>query len=531
MSSPIGRVDAVETVLSQVFLTDDRAYKVLKPIKTSFVDLTDRTSRLDAVNREFALNHRICPDVYLGVSDIVEHDEVADRMIVMKRLPNERQLDRLVDHADFGDQIRETARAIATFHAGQPPVLGPAARPASVDALRRNWTDNFETLEPLAGPLIDEADYRLVETLATQYMAGRETLFSERIEQGLVRDGHGDLRCEHVFCLDDKPRLIDCLAFRDDFRISDVLNDVAFLAMDLHRLAGPQYAKWLIDSYDEFFNEHHPSSLAHHYVAYRAHVRAKVASIRLVQGDRDSVTEVLQYHNLALEHLRVAQPKLILVGGGPGVGKSTVASALSERLGVAWLRSDEIRKNLAGMGQNEHAFAEPDAGIYSPGFSLAVYQEMMNQADLLLRRGESVIMDASWSDEEHRAAARRLGTATASPVIELRCVAADGVARERIARRMASIYNPSDAEPELVAHVAERFDRWPTAIEVRTDGPIGRSVDAAMAGVAGVRQRPGADSTTVVHIDTAGVTIEAIGFFLSRTARLFHGESGHQDNG
>ncbi len=527
-SQQSGRTEAttaIETHLSRVFLAGDRVYKLLKPVKTSFVDFTETSERLAAATAEYECNHRISPEVYLGVVDVTEPDGAGvahpvDRMIVMRRLPADRQLDRLVDDPNFSTLLREVARFVATFHAGQPPVSGAGAAPACAERLGANWDDNFEVLAPLAGSVIPINEFERAKRLASSYLLGRGELFDQRIADGWVRDGHGDLRCEHVFCLDDGPQLIDCLAFRDDFRIADVLNDVAFLAMDIHRLAGPAAAKYFIDTYDEFAGEHHPSSLAHHYVAYRASVRAKVAAIRFGQGDESAAAEALLYHRLALEHLELGQTRLVLVGGGAGVGKSTVAGGLADRLAATWLRADEIRKDLAGLDHHQHAFEEPDAGIYSPEFSGGVYREMIRQAELLLARGESVILDASWSTESHRARARALAKRADASLVELRCVAPSGVARERIARRLASMYNPSDATPEIADHLAARFEPWPAAETVNTNQTVAGSLAEAygliMTGTAETVE-PGPFS---VRVDEASLTHESIGFFLARISRI-----------
>ena len=250
---------------------------------------------------------------------------------------------------------------------------------------------------------------------STDYLAGRASGSSPTgSSDGWVRDGHGDLRAEHVFCLDDGPRLIDCLAFRDDLRITDVLLDLAFLVMDLHRLVGPGPALSLVRHYDEFAGERHPSTLAHHYVAYRAHLRAKIAAIRYGQGVEEAAQEVADYHELALQHLLVGQPRLVLVGGGAGVGKSTVAAGVADAIGAVWLRADELRKNLAGLPADEHAFEQPDEGIYRPEFSDRVYRELLREAEVLLARGESVVLDATWSAEHRRVWARELAAATSS---------------------------------------------------------------------------------------------------------------------
>lgn len=542
------RHQVVETNLSQVFLTPDRAYKMLRPVTTPFVDFADREQRLAAARAEFELNRRISPDVYLGCSDIEEHGTLVDRMIVMKRLPESRRLDHLLTDPDLAHQIRRVARLVASFHAGQPPITGPEAEPASSRSLARNWSENFAALAPLVGPVIPVDEFNRIQTLVSDYIEGRQTLLNERIAHGWVRDGHGDLRAEHVFCLDDGPRLIDCLAFRDDFRINDVLNDVAFLAMDLHRLAGPETARRFVAWYDEFSNERHPAGLAHQYVAYRAYVRAKVAAIRFAQTGHGTapsaaggpgmaasgssavsgpLTEVLQYHRLALQHLEVGRPRMVLVGGGAGVGKSTVAGQLADHLTLVWLRADEIRKELAGLAPGTHAFGEPDTGLYDPTFTDAVYTELLARAEAVLARGESVVLDASWACDRHRRMARSIGRAMRTEVVELRCVAPDPVARERVARRMASMYNPSDATPEVVDHLVARFEHWPEARTVDTDQPVDRTIAAAycrvMADPDSARTdspRTGSARTDLrsVRVDAGELTSETIAFYLRRTA-------------
>ncbi len=506
----------IRTHLSEVFLSSDRVYKLLRPVKTSFVDFTDRATRLEAAAQEFELNRRISPDVYLGLADIEEHGELADRMIVMRRLPADRQLDRLVDDPAFPDHLREVARLAAAFHASQPPLSGADAEVAGAEALQRNWTDNFEVLKPLVGAVIPAEEYRRAQELVDGYIAGRQVLFQERIDDGWVRDGHGDLRCEHVFCIEGAPRLIDCLAFRDDFRVADVLNDVAFLAMDLHRLAGPAAARSFVDYYDEFSNEHHPSSLAHHYVAYRASVRAKVAAIRFGQGEREAVDEIVMDHRLALQHLELGQPRLILVGGGAGVGKSTVAAGVADRLAASWLRADEVRKNMAGIPVDQHAFSDYQAGLYDPEFSEQVYRELLREAELLLTRGESVVLDATWSQAGRRELAHELGRRSASSVTELMCQAPASVARQRVAKRMASVYNPSDADVEVVDRINAEFAPWPAATIVDTNQPIADSVEAAYRGVLGGPEN--ARHPDTMRVDEATLTDETIGFFLSRVS-------------
>lgn len=466
----------IETHISRLLLTPDRVYKLLKPVTTDFLDFSDSRRRCDAAAKEFALNAAMAPDVYLGLVDIVERGELVDRMIVMRRLPAERQLDRLISSPQFHDCIEDVARHIATLHAAAEPIRDGRSAGASVAALRRNWHDNGSVIRHAVGPIISPGDFREVEALFTEYIDGRDELFQQRIDDGWVREGHGDLRAEHVFCLDDGPEFIDCLAFRDEYRIGDVLADVSFLAMDLHRLAGVEPAVQLLASYRRLTNEVHPMTLAHHYVAYRAHVRAKVECVRFGQGDGSAADRIRKYHQLALQHLRQARVRMVLVGGGAGTGKSTVAQGIAEQTGSVWIRSDEIRNDIVGVGHDEHLFAAPGEGAYRPEVTERVYDEMLRQAAAILRRGVSVVLDATWSSNEERAVARRLGAETSAAITELRCELPLAIARERIARRMSSIHNPSDASPEVADAIAASFDPWPEAEPVDTQQSRDRCV-------------------------------------------------------
>jgi predicted kinase len=327
--------------------------------------------------------------------------------------------------------------------------------------------------------VIEPDEFHRVASLSRAFMAGRAPLFQKRIDDGWVRDGHGDLRAEHIYCVDGGPQLIDCVAFDDRLRISDSLADDAFLAMDLDRLAGPGAAVTFMRAWNEFTNEHHPSSLAHFYVAYRAHVRCKIECLNHLGGDPDAADAARAYHELAHRHLDHAQIRLVLVGGGPGTGKSTVAERVASELGAVWIRSDEVRKDVAGLSHEAHAFAEPDEGLYALSVSARTFEEMTRQTTALLEQGMSVVLDATWRSASERAVLREVAAESAARVTEMRCVVPTTVAKERIIKRMASVYNPSDATPELVDYMAERFDAWPEAIPIDTSRSVALSLDAA----------------------------------------------------
>ena len=535
-----------ETHISTVFFSADRAFKLLKPVETSFLDLSTAERRLQAIDDELRLNRRLAPDVYLGTADVVERGEVVDRLLVMRRLPAERRLSTLAaSGADVSDCLRSVARQVAAFHAAQSPAPD-GAEVASRDAVAANWAGNFGDLRALRGTVIEAAEYDRVEHLAHRFLDHRAALLEARIDGGLVRDGHGDLTAQDVFCLDDGPRILDCLAFDRRLRVADVLADVAFLAMDLDRLAGTPALDQFLRFYAEFSNEHHPPALAHHYVAYRAHVRAKVAAIRFHQSARrhgypdggagagggtgagglgagpvvaDQAHEVVEYHRLCLRHLEQARIRLILVGGTPGSGKSTLANALADHFQALVLGTDELRKELAGLVRTERDLSPVDGGIYGADSTEATYRALLERAGKVLDRGRSVILDASWRDAGHRQLARRLAESKGADLLELECQVDAETARLRLIERAVVGLDASDARPELLAELRRRHQPWPEAIPIDTTAPVARVVADAVAAISAADEadaaeganRAGAAGKSGVADDASGAGADARG--------------------
>ncbi len=488
----------METHSAVVVFVGDRAYKVKKPVDLGFLDFSTREARERACHREVALNRRFSPDVYLGVADVLGPDgTVCDHMVVMRRLPADRRLATLLARGDgTTDCLRAIARQLAVVHAiaDTSRTNHDIASVATRDAVAANWLDNVETLERFAERIVPRDEIEHVRHLADRYLAGRARLFDHRIETGQVRDGHGDLLAEDIFCLDDGPRIIDCLEFADRYRYGDVLLDVGFLAMDLERLDHAGLSGRFLDWYGEFSGEHHPHTLAHHYIAYRAHVRAKVACLRYEQGDTTMAATARALHRMALQHLEPGQVALVLVGGLPGTGKSTVAAGLSDALGWTLLRSDEVRKDLAGLGHSTSARGPIDGGLYEPHRVDRAYQELLARARTLLELGEPVILDATWTSARQRRAAAEVAAATSSELVQLKCHASPPVARARLAARRDHP-GPSDATQQVRDMMADRADPWPEAAIVRTDVAVDDVLASARAAVASQLER---------HVGTRG---------------------------
>lgn len=462
----------VETHTAVVFFMGARAYKIKKPVSFGFVDFTRSETRRRACHREVDLNSRLSPDVYLGVAAVIAPDRtVCEHVVMMRRLPEERRLSTLARTVSpVRDQLELLAGMLARFHAR-------AARSAVVDAaatrdsVRARWETNSREMAPFIGSCFSSDTADQVMSLAERYIAGREDLFQSRIDAGRICDGHGDLLADDIFCLDDGPRVLDCLEFDDELRYGDVLADVAFLGMDLERLGRPDLSRSFLGRYQELTGDRWPISLEHHYVAYRAQVRALVTALRSRQGDADAAWEARYLLDLAARHLQAGRVRLVVIGGLPGSGKSSLASRVAQSMDAQWIRSDVVRKRLAGIDPFSPAPAPFGEDIYSAEMTGSTYSEMMRQAHGLLRSGHNVVLDATFVDPAWREAARDTAFETMADLDELHCVAPMSVLENRLVKRAAH-GDVSDATAGVTRQLHRREVPWPSAEVVETTEEI-----------------------------------------------------------
>jgi predicted kinase len=203
-----------------------------------------------------------------------------------------------------------------------------------------------------------------------------------------------------------------------------------------------------------------------------------VGCLRHEQGDPHAAADVAAYTALTQRHLRDGTVRLALIGGPPATGKTTLAGGLADRLGAVVLSSDRIRKELAGLDPQLSAAAAFRQGIYTAEWTDRTYTELSWRARRLLERGESVLLDASWSREPHRRAARELAASTHSALTEWRCTAEPATVTARLSARSGAI---SDADAMIAARLRAEADDWPQARIVKTDTDTDAAVTVAEA--------------------------------------------------
>ena len=283
--APGARAAVRETHSAIVLLAGDRAYKIKKPVNLGFLDFRSEQVRRDVCRREVELNRRLAPDVYLDTISVAGSDgRTYEHGVLMRRMPEDLRLSTMVEQGLAVEaHLRSLAGLLARFHASAD--RGPQiAAEGTIVGLWHRWVHNLRETEVYRRTILAEDLHDRIRRFALRYVDGRAPLLAERAAAGLVVDGHGDLIAEDIFCLPDYPRVLDCLEFDDLLRWVDVLDDAAFLAMDLEHLGRPDLAQLFLRCYLESSGTPSVASLEHHYIAYRAFVRAKVACIQASQG-------------------------------------------------------------------------------------------------------------------------------------------------------------------------------------------------------------------------------------------------------
>jgi aminoglycoside phosphotransferase family enzyme/predicted kinase len=473
-SWPVQHVELIETHMSWVFLTEDRVLKIKRPVRYGFVDHRSVDARRRSCEQEILINRRLTSGVYLGVVPI---HRLGDRIRVggeghpvewgtmMRRLPADRMLDRLIETDSVPDGFgRELGSRLVSFHEEDAGNCSSTTG-ETAEALAAVITSNLDELEPFSGSLVSEAQLEAIRRSMLAFITAERDLLEARVNAGWIRDGHGDLRAEHI-CLETNGALniFDSIEFSDDLRCADIASDLAFLLMDLKRLDREDLSSDVLDRYKSSGIDL-PPALVSYYETHRALVRVKVncltaAAAPIVEPSRE-LQEAQRLLDTAFRSSMRTAPCLIVMTGLSGTGKSTVAKRIGWATGARLIRSDEIRRSLTADLERTGEWRD---GAYAQEWTERTYQHMFDLGSEHLRNGDAVVLDATFLDQRFRDAAAALAQMLRVPLIVLETVSPEPVIRERLVKRAREAVDPSEATFETYVKQVERLREQPVVI-------------------------------------------------------------------
>lgn len=467
-----GRIDLRVTHASWVFLTERDVWKVKRPVDLGFLDFRTLEARRRACEEEVRLNRRLAPDVYLGVHPIrltasgcgfVGDGAIVDWAVRMRRLPDDAGASTLLAQGRLDARLLSSvAEKLAVFlrEARVAPRFGMP------DVLSFNLEENFSQVAPFIGDLLDQKTFDEVQAFQRGQLAGNRARFIARIAEGRIREGHGDLRLEHIYFLAGQdgrlePTVIDCIEFNERFRCGDVAAELAFLSMELEAAGRQDLAAGVVARFAEASDDFGLYGVLDFYLSYRAWVRGKVAAFvasdPATPGDlraskRDEAHRCFALAR-AVSGVPIDRPFVIAIGGPIGSGKSTLAVELGRELAVPVVSSDRTRKATAGVAPTARA----DRSSYTPEARDRTYEEIIRRAGQVAGTGRGVILDATFAASGWRQRAAEAARAANATFVWIEALCPENLLRQRLGARRQSP-SVSDADDTLLDDFMQGYE-------------------------------------------------------------------------
>ena len=459
---PVSDLEILETHISWVVLTGPYAYKIKKPVNLGFLDFSTLELRKHFCEEELQLNRNWAPEIYLKVVAIcndggklvIDGDgPPIEYAVKMRQFPQSARLDAQLDagllHAR---DVRALAQTIGENHASASIAEFNSAENA-IGRVSTPMRENFPPVEAFA----DAAQLqRIREWTGTEIREGSAKL-AERHENGFVRECHGDLHLANLVRLDTGIVAFDCIEFSPELRTLDVINDVAFLAMDLIARNRRDLAYVFLNRYLEYTADYAGMALYGLYFVYHCMIRAKVAAIRASEreavdndGRRSDIEEMQHYVDVALRWINRKPAKIAAMHGFSGSGKTTLADRLLQLIPALRVRTDIERKRLFGLRESQSSESGVGTGIYADEAKTDVYTRALKIADGLLSAGLNVIVDASFLRHRDRRRLTELARQHGVEPVWLDTSAPDDELARRLLERAGSGQHASEADIDVL---------------------------------------------------------------------------------
>jgi hypothetical protein len=463
-------VERHETHGAIVFLAGERAYKLKRAVRFPYMDYSTVERRRQMCMREFVINRRMAPELYLEVRPIVgdrgslcfgQPDEKAnavDWVVVMQRFDQSALLETMRRSGALTTSLmRLVAEALARVHADADATQGFGGEAAIRDVI----ANNIALLKARIDRPFRRDSVEHYESTALRAITHVAALLEERRSTGRVRRCHGDLHLNNIFVRNGAPMLFDAIEFNDRFACIDVLYDLSFLLMDLDRHGLRQHANTVFNRYLELSAEHSGIAALPLFLSCRAAIRAHTAvataeAIADQDRQRDLLKDATALMDSALDYLAERTPHLIAIGGVSGTGKSTLAYGLAPSLGgcpgAVVIRSDVLRKQLMGVADTVRL---PDTA-YTAETTKQVYAAVAEVASATLASGFTAITDAVYGKEDERDAIAEVARRAKVRFDGLWLEGPQALLEQRLAARVG---DASDATADVLRFQLDRITR------------------------------------------------------------------------
>ncbi len=453
-----------ETHISEIFIGDTRVFKLKRAVKFPYIDFSTPELRKSYCETEVAVNRRTAPGIYIGVKPITRtaddeleiggSGEAIDWVVEMKRFDEDMLFSQMVKTEKIDRFLMERlADNIATFHAGAEARTDGGGRTGIALIIE----GNAKAFNENDGDVLNKAkvDECIQKSLAE--LDEISSLLDRRREGGCVRFCHGDMHLGNIVLLDGEPTLFDAIEFNDNMNITDVLYDLAFLLMDLEHMGRADLANVAMNRYMDITGSAWGLVTFPLFLSLRAAIRSHVsATLAGISTDKSAAPQLKnnsrEFLQMSLDYLIPPPARLIAVGGLSGSGKSRAARALAPligaRPGARVLRSDVIRKRIAGL----HPLDRLDESGYSVDMTEKTYQAVYDEARAVLLSGHSVIADCVFAKPEQRQAITDVAKDVEVPFDGLWLNADPDVMEARVTKR---VDNASDADARIVRQQLE----------------------------------------------------------------------------
>ena len=459
---PVDGFQIIETHISQVILTGQYAYKIKKPMDFGFLDFSTLARRKHFCEEELRLNRRLAEPLYLEVLPITGtpeqpviggEGEPFEYVLKMRQFRQNQLFDQQQESGELKPELLSSlAQQVASFHDSLEPLAEdkPLGTPEAVYAAMQ---ENFDQIRPMIDDqaLLNQLD-NLEAWTQTTFERHRD-LIAQRRSDGFVRECHGDLHLANITVYDGKVTVFDCIEFSEPFRWIDVINDLAFLLMDLESRREPALANLVLNTYLEYRDDFDALPLLPLYKAYRALVRAKIALFTMAnpalneQEKEALLKRYRDYAQLAEDYSSIPNRYLLATVGLSASGKTCVSAAMAQELGLIRLRSDIERKRLHGLAPLENSKSPTGGNLYSTEANERTYQRLAKLASGLLSAGLPVIIDAACLKVSERALFSAVAESQGVPFALIHCEAPEDLRKQWVRKRKG---DASEATEELL---------------------------------------------------------------------------------